>query len=90
MDPSGILRILGESVNGGNFKRTVTLASGEKITHHFSWSSGIGSNFLRSQYKRKFNVNVPEWVNYENPVHIHCLCSMAINNNIKLPSEKPI
>lgn len=77
--------ILGTMAGTGSFKKTVTTEAGKTITYTVSWSTGMGSSLLEHQYKKRFGMPSPQWVQLVHPYHVCLLCKLAITQNHPLP-----
>ena len=70
----------------GSFTQERLLPSGRKISHHHSWSTGMGWLHSRKNYESKFG-DAPSWLIYFHPVHRIRLCKLAIAFNSPIPEK---
>ncbi|MEN6620137.1 MAG: hypothetical protein ABFD50_01100 [Smithella sp.] len=68
----------------GNFIQEHILPSGFKITHHFSFATGLCSQQEMYRYRSKFG-EPPRWLKFCHPYHRSKLCEIALETNTCLP-----
>ena len=77
--------ILGNPGTGSSTQERI-LPSGRKITHHCSWSTGMGWLHSLKNYESNFG-DAPSWLIYFHPVHRIRLCKLAIAFNSPIPEK---
>ena len=77
--------ILGNPGTGSSTQERI-LPSGRKITHHCSWSTGMGWLHSLKNYESNFG-DAPSWLIYFHPVHRIRLCTLAIDFNSPIPEK---
>jgi hypothetical protein len=85
-----ILEILAGNPGTGSYSQNVKLSTGENANYRPSWATGMASLASNANYMKHFGRKLPEWLTIEHPNHLSMICNKAVDQDIVLPSRKPI